>query len=214
MARDYKWYVVWVGNAPGVYDSWEECKLQITNYPGARYRSYPSQEKAIEAYRGDPNEEMQILRNIVSRQEAKAINYDAIPEIITDSIAVDAACSGNPGVMEYKGVYVKTGEVIFHKGPFPHGTNNIGEFLALVHALALLEQKGSKIPIYTDSKTAMAWVRNRHCKTTLTENAKNKQLLEIMRRAENWIKTHTYSNPIIKWKTDEWGEIPADFGRK
>lgn len=135
------------------------------------------------------------------------------PEVEANAIAVDAACSGNPGPMEYRGVDLRTGHQIFHYGPV-QGTNNIGEFLAIVHALALLSQQGSDIPIYSDSVSGMAWVRNRKAKTTLPMTAENEKLWEVILRAERWLQTHSYRNPIIKWDTDKWGEIPADFGRK
>lgn len=133
---------------------------------------------------------------------------------INDAIAVDAACSGNPGPMEYRGVYLKTGKEIFHFGPV-HGTNNIGEFLALVHGLALLKQKGlHDMPIYSDSVNAQIWVSKKKCKTTLARTPETEKLYELIARAEAWLRNNTYRNRIIKWPTDEWGEIPADFGRK
>lgn len=209
-----KWYVVWVGNNPGIYETWEDCKLQVENFPGARYKGFKTREEAIMALRGDNESEMGILRSIANANR-RIVNYEAFPDIVVDSIAVDAACSGNPGVMEYRGVSVRTGEQIFHKGPFPHATNNIGEFLAIVHALALMKQQGNTtMPIYSDSRTGMAWVRDRVCKSKLTPSAKNAELLKIVRRAEVWLQSNTYSNRIIKWNTEEWGEIPADFGRK
>ncbi|MDR3056997.1 MAG: ribonuclease H, partial [Prevotella sp.] len=126
----------------------------------------------------------------------------------------DAACSGNPGLLEYRGVYVKTGEEVFKQGPFEQGTNNIGEFLALVHGLALLKQKNFSIPIYSDSVNAIKWVREKKCKTKLERVPENESLFYMIERAEKWLRENTYSTPIIKWKTSEWGEIPADFGRK
>ena len=216
MANKFKWYVVWVGDHPGIYDSWEECKLQVERYPGARYKSFSSREEAVAAFRGDNSAQMGILRSIVGGIGSRpVVNYEAFPEIISDSLAVDAACSGNPGVMEYRGVWVATGEEAFHKGPFPNATNNIGEFLAIVHGLALLKQMGrSDMPIYSDSRTGQAWVRDRRCKTTLQRNEGNAKLFEIVERAERWLENNTYHNRIIKWNTEEWGEIPADFGRK
>ncbi|MGN1245464.1 MAG: viroplasmin family protein [Muribaculaceae bacterium] len=209
-----KWYVVWVGNNPGIYETWEDCKLQVENFPGARYKAFKSREEAIMALRGDNESEMGILRSIANANRSM-VNYEAFPDIIVDSIAVDAACSGNPGVMEYRGVSVRTGEQIFHKGPFPHATNNIGEFLAIVHALALMKQQGNiSTPIYSDSRTGMAWVRDRVCKSKLQPCAKNAELMNIVRRAEVWLQSNTYTNRIIKWDTEKWGEIPADFGRK
>lgn len=128
--------------------------------------------------------------------------------------AVDAACSGNPGPMEYQGVDLATGQQIFHFGPV-RGTNNIGEFLAIVHALALMEQRGitDKI-IYSDSHNAIIWIRNKKCKTKLLRDATTEQLFQVIARAENWLRTHPDNYRIIKWETREMGEIPADFGRK
>ena len=133
---------------------------------------------------------------------------------IRASLSVDAACSGNPGRMEYRGVYTDSGEEIFHVGPFEQGTNNIGEFLALVHGLALLKKQNSPLPVYSDSVSAMAWVRNKKAKTTLIKNEVNQSLFELVERAEKWLKTNTYTTTILKWETQDWGEIPADFGRK
>lgn len=212
--NNFKWYVVWVGNNPGIYETWEDCRLQVENFPGAKYKAFKSREDAIMALRGNHEEDMEILRSIANAKP-KMTNYSAYPEIIIDSIAVDAACSGNPGIMEYRGVSVRTGEQIFHKGPFPNATNNIGEFLAIVHALALMKRMGNTTtPIYSDSKTGIAWVRDRACKSKLAPNSKNTELMEIVHRAEMWLRSNVYTNRIIKWNTDVWGEIPADFGRK
>lgn len=214
MAKNYKWYVVWEGSEPGICDSWEECKARVMNYPNAKYKSYNTQEEAIRAYRGNPADEMGVLRAIANAQ-IKHVNYESIPEIVLDSLAVDAACSGNPGIMEYRGVDVKSGAQLFHKGPFPKASNNIGEFLALVHGLALLKQQGSPIKtIYSDSITAIAWVRDRKCKSKIPVCAENEELFGIVRRAEKWLRENTHDIRILKWKTEECGEIPADFGRK
>lgn len=136
------------------------------------------------------------------------------PEVVANAIAVDAACSGNPGPMEYRGIDLRTGQQVFHFGPL-HGTNNIGEFLAIVHALAMLKQQGREdVTIYSDSRNALTWLKKKTCKTKLERNAKTEYLHQVIARAENWLRTHTYQNPILKWETDRWGEIPADFGRK
>jgi len=209
----HKWYVVWNGTEPGICDSWAECESRVKNFPGARYKAYNSQIEAVEAFRNDPGER-DILRAIASGP-AQYVNYDAIPEIVHDSIAVDGACSGNPGIMEYRGVDVPTGVELFHQGPFADATNNIGEFLALVHALALFNKQGNDhTAIYSDSRTALAWLRDRKCKTQLKRTTANARVFELVARAEHWIQTHSWQNRVLKWKTDEWGEIPADFGRK
>ena len=210
-----KWYVVWNGVSTGVFDNWADCEEQVKNYPGAKFRSYPNQEAAVNAYRnGGDTDTMGVLRAIANHAP-RQMNYDAFPEIRQDAIAVDAACSKNPGPVEYRGVWVRTGQELFRVGPFPAGTNNIGEYLALVHALALLDKKGRHdIPIYSDSRTAQSWVRNRRPKTTLTPDESNTRIREVMERATRWLLTHEVRNPIIKWDTEHWGEIPADFGRK
>jgi len=136
------------------------------------------------------------------------------PEVSANAWAVDAACSGNPGPMEYQGIDLATGAQVFHFGP-QHGTNNIGEFLAIVHALALMEQRGIKgKTIYSDSYNAILWVRKKACKTKLERNEKTAALYNIIARAENWLRTHPVQVPIIQWDTRKWGDIPADFGRK
>lgn len=136
------------------------------------------------------------------------------PEVRADAWAVDAACPGNPGPMEYQCIDLATGAQVFHFGPV-RGTNNIGEFLAIVHALALMDQQGIRDKaIYSDSYNAILWVRNKHCKTKLVRDASTAKAYELVARAERWLATHRAAVPIIKWETKQWGEIPADFGNK
>lgn len=216
-----KYYVVWAGHATGVYDSWEECRLQVEGYKGAKYKAFDSQEKAIEAFRGEASEHIGIFQQMSAhhRTEQPKKHTQFSPEmlpaaVIRDSLAVDAACSGNPGLMEYRGVYVATGVEVFRIGPMEQGTNNIGEFLALVHGLALLKKMGNSMPIYSDSRNAMLWVKQKQCKTKLERNEKNAPIFDLIARAELWLRNNHFSTRIIKWETDQWGEIPADFGRK
>lgn len=210
MAKN-KFFVVWEGKQPGIYHSWEECKRQIHGYGGAIYKGFATEAEAREAITSPCWN--YIGKNTKPKKPTKEqIAEFGIPNF--ESLSVDAACSGNPGLMEYRGVYTKTGEQIFHQGPFKDGTNNVGEFLALVHGLAFLKQKNSSLPIYTDSKTAMAWVKAKKAKTLLEKKGTNALLFEMLERAENWLKNNEYSTQIIKWETEVWGEIPADFGRK
>jgi len=139
---------------------------------------------------------------------------NSIGEPLRQAICVDAACSGNPGLLEYRGVNMVTGQEIFHRGPFPDGTNNIGEFLGIVTGLAWLKQNKLSLPLYSDSRNAISWVKQKKANTKLVENYKNKELFELLDRAENWLRTNTYDTRILKWETKAWGEIPADFGRK
>jgi ribonuclease HI len=204
-----KYYVVWVGAQPGIYPTWPACQAQIKGFPGAKYKGFASLEEAQAAYR--QGSESFITRTAKSPTSVKSSSGSG--KIITNSIAVDAACSGNPGVMEYQGVYTRDGRQLFHQ-KFMLGTNNIGEFLALVHGISYLQKNNLNMPIYSDSKIAIGWVMKKECKSKLPESPKTKDLYELVRRAENWLKNNAIKVPILKWDTKNWGEIPADFGRK
>lgn len=209
-----KFYVVWKGYSPGIYDSWEECKLQVEGFPGAEYKAYNSQEAATKAFRGDYNEEIKLIKAIADHKN-ETINYEAIPDIIKDSIAVDGACAGNPGPMEYRGVDVITGAEIFHVGPLADGTNNVAEYLALIHALAFLKKtENTHTAVYSDSRTALSWLRNRGHKSALKPTPNNAKIFDMLRRADYWIQHNVSYNRVLKWDTEHWGEIPADFNRK
>ena len=198
-----KFYVVWKGNNPGVYQSWEKCQNEIKNVNGALFKSFSSLEEAKKAYDQGYEEYKQSLdyKNVLDG-----------PEL--NSISVDAASSGNPGLMEYQGVDTNTKEILFKMGPFNNATNNIGEFLALVHGIAILEKDLKKKIIYSDSITAMSWVRKKKCQTKLVRSKENEEVFDLIDRAILWLKENKYSAIIKKWETKNWGEIPADFGRK
>lgn len=154
------------------------------------------------------------MKDLVSPPDYRNDTVLPLPmEVDAQAWAVDAACSGNPGPMEYRGIDLATGAEVFHFGPV-HGTNNIGEFLAIVHALALMEKQGIRKTIYSDSRNAILWVQKRQCKTKLDRTPQTAQLYNVIARAEMWLKTHSFRVPIEKWETKLWGEVPADFGRK
>jgi ribonuclease HI len=206
--KKQKYYVVWHGHRPGVYTTWEECQNQVKNFPNAVYKSFASKEDAVSAYANGPVSGKKAVSKISAPRLSRS-------KIKMESISVDAACSGNPGLMEYRGVWTADKTEIFHFGPAKNGTNNIGEFLAIVHALALLQKKqDTTTPIYTDSKTALSWVKKKKANTKLLEDHTNHQLFDMIRRAEQWLHANKWKNELLKWETESWGEIPADFGRK
>lgn len=220
MAKN-KYYVVWHGVKPGIYTSWMECKAQVSGCEGAVYKAFPTLEEAEEAYNSSPYIYIgKSTSNPAGEEEERkrAVAGDSLSESVVggytlEALAVDAACSGNPGPMEYRGVYLRTGQVIFHFGPV-YGTNNIGEFLAVVHALALMKQKGVNMPVYSDSRNAILWVRQKKCKTRLERTSHTEELYQLIERAEKWLQENIYTTPVLKWETKLWGEVPADFGRK
>ena len=209
MAKKSKYYVVWNGKKTGVFDSWKDCEESVKGFEGAKYKSFDSLEQAQKAFNDNPDKFNS--KNKKTKPVLQTLLTANLP--IYESISTDAACSGNPGVMEYRGVYTKNGDTLFY---YKHqrGTNNIGEFLGIVHGLSYLKKHNLSHPLYTDSKTAITWVKQKKCKTKLTPDESNKDLFDYIHRAEQWLENNSYSTEILKWDTESWGEIPADFRRK
>lgn len=206
MGKKQKYYVVWEGQSTGIFEDWKKCEAQVKNYPKARYKAYDTLAEARQAFLGGPAAKKPAFGT------GRRKNFD---HLVRDSIVVDAACEGNPGILEYQGVDPHSGAKLFHKGPFPEGTVNIGEFLAIVHALAWLKQKGkNSTAVYSDSVTGLSWVKNRRVKTNLVRSRRNEELFLLVDRALNWLEKNAYENKLLKWDTEAWGENPADFGRK
>lgn len=203
MQKKNKFYVVWKGRQTGIFSTWESCKEQIDGFPDPQYKSFESREEAEKALEKG---------YYASIRKTKSPPTDAPYQ--RHALAVDAAWNTKSGDMEYQGIYLHSGERLFLKGPFPDATNKIGEFLAIVHALALLTKQNSALPIYSDSLTAISWVRKKKANTKLERTAKNAEIFDLIERAEKWLATNRFPNPILKWDTEAWGENPADFGRK
>ena len=216
----HKYYVVWNGRETGVFDSWEKCKEQVTGFDNAQYMSFKTRETAEQAFsKGfSPNYyKHKAEKNIAALQNPPAYRNDTVLPlplgVEAKAWAVDAACSGNPGMREYRGIDLSTGECVFHYGPI-FGTNNIGEFLAIVHAVAKITQEGKDLVVYSDSRNALLWYKAKKCKTKLSLSEKSEKAFDMIQRAERWLNTHVCNIKVLKWDTEKWGEIPADFGRK
>jgi ribonuclease HI len=216
-----KFYVVWEGKKPGIYTSWTECKAQVDGYAQAKYKSYPTAAEAESAFQtgwkklwGKGTASNGAGAKTVKTSKSGTASSPTTEEIDYDSISVDVGTRGNPGPVEYKGVDTQTGEILFYNGPIENGTNNLGEFIAIVHGLSYLKQKGSTKTIYTDSRTALSWLRNKKVASNLARNESTKKIWDLTDRAVQWLQTNTYPNKVVKWNTEEWGEIKADFGRK
>ncbi len=206
-----KYFVVWQGKTPGIYEGWAQCKKEVEGFTGAKYKGFPTLALAKIAWADDPG------KYLGKEPNGPKLVVCANPLIgvpTTDSICVDAACAGNPGVLEYRGVDTASGAELFRMGPFPEGTVNLGEFLGVVHALAYLKKRDSDWPVYSDSRTAIAWVRKKAVNTNLLVSPKNKTLFDLIERALKWLQENEWPNKVLKWETAYWGEIPADFGRK
>lgn len=213
MAKN-KYYAVLRGRQIGIFDNWADCEQQITDFSCPVYKAFKTRGEA-EAALGLTNQGslFPVEQKAIAWRKRKLAIIPA-SKLISESISVDASCIGNPGDVEYRGVHTATREVVFHKRPMENGTNNIGEFLAIVHALAHLKKQDSKLPIYTDSETAIYWILDKRVKTKLKADDSNREIFDLVERALSWLNTNSYENPIWKWNTQDWGEIPADFGRK
>lgn len=224
MAKKQKYYVVWQGGAPGIYDNWDDCRKQVVGHAAAQYKSFDTLAEAQSAFRQpyrDVVNQNTRSSQITQKDQVLFVDDNGITAVkpgtenppLLDALAVDAACSGNPGVMEYQGIYIPTRTQVFHFRT-EKGTNNIGEFLAIVHGLSYLKKHHLDQPIYSDSVNAIGWVRQKVCKSKLPLDASTAELWDYIHRAEGWLRNNTYTTQILKWDTDRWGEIPADFGRK
>ncbi|MCS7011619.1 MAG: ribonuclease H family protein [Anaerolineales bacterium] len=202
-----KFYVVWRGRQTGVFSNWESCQAAVNGYPNARFKAFPNLALAESAWRAGPPDEP----NTRAHKQPWLL---APQPPIADSLVVDAACSGNPGPVEWRGVHLASGKQVFHQGPFENGTNNLGEFLAIVHALAWLDKQGLNWPVYSDSEIALEWVKQGHCRSHLPQEQIGAALRELIRRAETWLSDHPSHAPTFPWDSQAWGENPADFGRK
>ena len=234
-----KYYVVWRGKQPGIYTTWADCQAQVKGAQASLYKAFSTPQEAEAAFAGNPYDYIGQRRDSAVQPSDNAAGdpsggppkgpagcpppppayrHDTVlplpPAVTADAWAVDAACAHNPGPMEYRGIDLRTGAVVFHFGPI-YGTNNIGEFLAIVHAMALMTQRGERRTIYSDSVNAMSWVKQRCCKSKLAQNARSQQAWQLIERAVAWLQSHDVKPfPLRKWETHLWGEIPADFGRK
>ncbi|WKZ41852.1 MAG: ribonuclease H family protein [Anaerolineales bacterium] len=203
-----KYYVVWKGRKTGIFTTWAECEKQVKGFVGAQYKAFGSEAEAEAAYLAKYDD---YKGKVSSGGKWKTASIQPL----LPSICVDAACSGSPGKLEYRGVNTETGEEIFHVGPYNDGTNNVGEFLAIVHALTWQAKHNMHVPVYSDSQNAISWVHQGECKTRLKHSSKNAILFAIIRSAENWLAENELpEGKILKWETGVWGENPADFGRK
>jgi len=197
-----KWKKIWI------FDSRDECKDSVNGFSDAKYKWFSSKENAEIALQ-EWWEKYYEVKKITKKVKVK--NED-IP-FFTESIAVDAACSGNPWEMEYRGIDLQTWDEIFHE-KFKIWTNNIWEFLAIVHWLNYLWNDNRVI--YSDSRIAISRVNQWKCKTQINsnENSDFSKTLDAVERAEKWLKENWINNKILKWNTEDWWEIPADFWRK
>jgi ribonuclease HI len=212
MAKKNKYYVVWVGRKKGIYDTWKECQGHVDKYFGAKFMGFKTKEEAETAFKIG-------FQSYWGKKKKKVLEISEeskrkIGKPILESISVDGAWDTRSGLVEYQGVSTHNLTLLFHQGPYEDGTINIVEFLAIVHALSYCKKHKIDLPIYSDSKIAIGWVKKKKSSTNHSVSDKNKYLFDLIERAEKWLNNNEFPNKILKWETKFWGENPADFGRK
>ena len=226
-------YVVWVGRKPGIYLSWAETERQTKGFSGAKFKGFPLLIQAQQALQEGPDGNAPSA----SFSAPVSMKMDSGASSASDSVqaskkpsygrprapylAVDAAYSHKTKLVEWRGVLVTaTGQKeVFRSKPYDGGSANVGEYLAIIEGIEWIGnnmQIGSYLPIYSDSLNAQSWVRRKAHASTVSACDAIKQMLA---KADSLLQAGLYglvkkSNPIFDWKTSQWGEIPADFGRK
>ena len=157
-----KYYVVRNWKKIWIFSSRNECKESVNWFSDAKYKWFSSIENAEIALK----EWWEKYYEVKNSKKKDVVKKEDIP-FFAESIAVDAACSGNPWEMEYRGIDLQTWEEIFHE-KFKIWTNNIWEFLAIVHWLSYLWDDNRVI--YSDSRIAISWVNQWKCKTQVNTN--------------------------------------------
>lgn len=127
----------------------------------------------------------------------------------TSGIATDGAHSTKERLTRFRAVDLSSGSELFREST-GNWTNNVGEFLGIVAVVKyIIEHPGTPRVIYSDSKTAITWYRDRrtasarHCPALL----KAEIFLKVMDEKIRDIRLEYWDNRL-------WGENPADFGNK
>lgn len=193
-----KFYVVWVGKKKGIFETWDECKQSIQGVSGAKFKSFSSKIRAQAEYYGET----------------------CSPNPGEMALTVDGACKGSTGEGEFRGVLLPSKTEVFRYGPYSGATNNIMEYLAAIRGLKWIESRGLRIPVYTDSATALHWIKDSpqsECATSASVPS-DSVLFSNISKSKAWINSRVKKAELLgclrKWDTAVYGEIPADFGRK
>jgi ribonuclease HI len=203
-----KYYVVWKGHKPGIYSSWGECEKQVKGFAAAQFKAFESLKEAQAAYQSQ-------YEAFKGKPASHGKWREASTKPLLPSICVDAACSGSPGKVEYRGVFTESEEEIFRVGPFPDGTNNVGEFLAIVHALTWLAKHEKEMPVYSDSENGIAWVYTGQCRTKLKHTERNALLFAMIHSAENWLsENELLDEAVLEMGYGFVGREPRGFWEK
>lgn len=169
-----KFYVVWQGRTPGIYTDWNSCKAQVDKFAGAKYKSFPTQAAAEQAFGGkasysnsNSKSTSKSSTSVKKKPAANGIKTYTASEINAMDIDVkmftDGGCEPNPGQAGSGMAVYRNNQVseLWYGLYNPMGTNNTAELNALHQALIMAEteiQLGHSVAILCDSKYSIQCV--------------------------------------------------------
>ena len=74
-----KFYAVKVGKIPGIYNTWDDCKVQVEGFPGATYKSFKTAAEAADYMGWNLDDYFESVHSYISFEERftpkKLISY-------------------------------------------------------------------------------------------------------------------------------------------
>lgn len=138
----------------------------------------------------------------------------------TFGLCSDASYLSNTKLLEFRVVNIETGQELY-RNSFADTlhTTNIGEFFGLVRGIKIHIDSNLALdyPIFSDSQVAIGWVNGLYVNSKNLRKPENRLFFPFVEKGLEYLRKITKAKkmpPVLKWRTDIWGEIPADFDRK
>lgn len=193
-----KYYVVWRGHSPGIYENWNACKAQVKGFKYSYYRVFPTFKSANEAFGLS-------LTEFKRRQQFKENTFNLRP----NSIVVSSKYEEKN--METVFTAFKVGdppEILFRTAICGKSTHNIVQFLALAASIKYCYENGLKSPIYSDNPVALKWIRDRKINSQVIRSDRNQEVFDLVDEAIYWLNCNSYNNQLIEWDVEKHGYLP------
>ena len=197
-----KYYAVKVGKSTGIFETWDECKKQVTGFSGAIYKSFQSLDKAKE-YLDD--------KNIALKSEEFEFEITSDDEIIA---YVDGSYKKDTLEYGYGVVLILKDDIVelYGKGQNPEvakSRNVTGELFGSVRAISEAIKLGKKkIIIFYDYQGISSWANGEwKCNLPLTMGYKDK-IREFRKEIEIlFVKVKAHSN-------DKYNDLADHLAKK
>ena len=192
MKTNKPYYVVWQGHRPGVYDTWTECKAQITGFDRPQYKKFSTRYQAFHAYQ----------KGSSYRENLRASD---LPVFEKKSILINASTDTQRNLTSYYGLYLNSNRRMF-SNTISSADKRIGLFLAAVKALSILHKHRTLLPVYTESLEIISAVKDKRF-VALNPQAESAKVNLYVRVALAWLEKHP-PPPLLHWNAAYWGELP------